>query len=1114
MQSLDVIFGEIQRSVGDPAKMVFWCERALRHDVVRSNPRLLAAAQVTYARGLRDLDSGDRRDNLERAVIALKEASAGYERLRDDEGLASAQHELGMVYKDRIAGDEQENIELSLICHSRALSISTTPEDRAMAAYGLARRYRARTVGDRSRNVESAIENFRIALLGYQAAGHTTRWADASSLLGVCYEERGTGSRRDNLEEAIGCHQAALDAYDEGSSAWARTAYDLGKAYARRIAGDEAGNLEIALDLFRRARKATDPRVDPERWANVNHSLGIAYNSRDHGDRAENLELAIEYLTEALRYLDPRRTPENWQITHQTLAASYDYRLAGDRGANLDRAVEHLTIALEAGGRSEDPQLWAMLQQSLGMVLLKRAQDGSPTGDPRADLRRAREALENVLSVRTREADPAGWARATQMMALVRQEEGLRSSAAPSGVDVPVEDAAPGPRRLDEKIAALRSTVEVYDRETDPEGWARSRLLLEDALREHADATGKEQHWAERADLLQSALEVHTVDSSPHLCVGIAFRHGHALAALGRWADAADAFCLAVEAAASQYPDALTVLSRRRHLESSASAARLASYCLARRGRLSEAVVMLERGRARALGDTLERDYGRLDELERAHPQLHRFYRDAAERLRRIQDAEHPSGDAGEVLTGLAGRLRAAREALDSAVRRIRRTPGFEDFLERPESSLLAEVVRPEAPLAYLNVTPWGSLTLLLSPRAAEEVTPLWSSFTAADLDDLLHRSASADSIFPMMAGYLRLLYNLVESHFPDGNSALTIGTLFNEPDAVHRAGREELHRLDVLGREIIEPLVHELRGLRPSRLVLIPCGTLALVPLHTIPYDGSRRCLIDEVPVSFAPSARVLRHARERAVLTGTGRPVLAGAGNPLPHPQPLWFATRELSEIATLFDQATCLYGEDATKTRLLDAARSASHVHLACHGAVPFAGRSAPYLELAGGERFTVDEIARRRPFPAARMVVLSACQSALVGSFKMADEEMGLPTAVMLSGTPGVIGTLWAVNDLPTSLLMERFYRLLLGQDGEALEPWDALRRAQRWLSELTAADVRRILAADPALRHLAEENESRTPGVRSILAALGDLDDPSARPFADAFYWAPFVYVGE
>lgn len=1112
-ESLDAILEQVERSVDDPESMVRSSERALRHDLVRNDLWLRAAVLVTFARGLRDRKDGDRGENLERAREALEEAVSAYERVGRDGGLVSALHELGIVYGKRVAGDRAQNIERSIACHSRELPLATAAADRAMAAYELARRYRARSGGDPAANTEAAIVNLRIAVEGYRESGRTSRLADASALLATCYEERRTGSRRDNLEEAIACYQVAVDAYEEGSSRWAETAYDLGKAYSRRTIGNEADNHELSLDLFRRTLRGTTPEESPERWSNINHALGVAYSARKRGDRAENIELAIEHLMEALRFIDPRRAPENWQITHQTLAAAYDYRLAGDRGANLDHAVEHLTIALNAGGREKDPQRWAMLQQTLGAIYLKRATEGSYGGDRGEDLRRAREALDNVLTVRTREADPAGWARAMQMMSVLKKERVPHAEAEPATARAP-ESAETRIHRVERNIATLRSTAEVCDRSTDPAKWAFNRGMLEEALGEHADATGQDGHWEERVDLLRGALEVYTPDSDPVACAMAALRLGNALAALGRWAEAADAFTLAVEAAEYQYPAALTVLSRRDHLESSAPAARLASYCLARAGRPLHAVVMLERGRARALGDTLERDHRRLDDLERDHPRLHRFYRDAAERLRRVQDAEHPSGDAGEVLTGLASRMRAAREALDSAVWRIRGTPGYEDFLEPPGASLLEETVRPEAPIVYLNATPWGFLTLVVSRRGSVEVTPLWASFTESDLDDLLHRSASADTTFPFMAGYLRLLYNIVETRFAGGSAALTSGALFDDADAVHRAGREELVRLNVLGGEIVRPLVDALHEPRPSRVVLIPCGTLALMPLHTIAYDDGGRCLIDDFAVSFAPSARVLRHARERAALAGTEPPVLAGVGNPLPHPRPLRFATRELSEISALFGEADCLYGEDATKDRLLDAARSATHVHLACHGAVPFAGRETPYLELAGGERLTLDEIARRRPFPAARLVVLSACQSALVGSFRLADEEMGLPTAVMLSGAPGVIGTLWAVNDLPASLLMERFYGLMLGDDTELMSPWEALGRAQRWLSGLTAAEVRSLVDADPALRHLAEENRSRSPGARSVLATLGEPDDPDSRPFADPYYWAPFVYVGE
>ncbi len=1061
----------IRSSAHNPPRMVFWCEKAVASAEVRAEPRTLAIVRFLYARALHDLDDGNQRANFERAIEVLEESVAETDPRSADESHVEALHELGLLYKGRVAGDVQANLERSIECHRRVLELTKAPDRRGMAAYELGRRYRARVAGERTANLDAAIANFRIAVDAYTQSGEAKRRAAASSALARALRERGT----------------ATDEPAPGGSAQA--SYELGIASSRR-AGDQAENHEAALRQFQQARRAADPRTDPELWSNINHALGITYSARDRGDRAENIERAIEHLTEALRYLDQKRNRGDWQITQQTLAAAYDYRLAGDHGANLDRAVEHLTAAIAAGGRGDDPRQWAMLHQSLGLVYLKRAQKGSPQGDRRQDLQLAEAALNEVLSIRTRSNDPAGWARATQILAIVQQEQAQKADIDPQL----------------QKIALLRASIEASDRSDDPEGWARGLVMLEDALEADGRTERQDEHWEERAQLLQGALTVHTVDNNPDLCAGIALRLGNALAALDRWEEALDAFTLAVDAGDSRYSEALTVLSRRQHVESTASAARLASYCLAKVGRLTDAVLMLERGRARALGDTLERDYGRLDELERSHPQLHRFYKDAAERLRRIQDAEHPSGDAGEVLTGLAGRMRTGRESLDSAVRRIRRTPGFEDFLEPPGEGLLEEVVRDDAPLAYLNLTPWGSLTLLVTKTPTIEITPLRSSFTEADMNDILHRSASAESIFPLMAGYLRLLYNVVESHFPDGNSALTDGVLFNDPGTVHRAGREELHRLDVIGRKLVKPLTDALG--HQSRVILVPSGLLALVPLHTIPYDEHGCTLIDDVPVSFAPSARVLRHARERAARTTTDRRVLAGVGNPLPHPQPLWFATRELSEIAKLFDESHCLYGENVTKDRLLNAARSATHVHLACHGAAPFSRSEAPFLEFSDGDRFTVHEIARRRPFPSARMVVLSACQSALVGSFQLADEEMGLPTAVMLSGTPGVIGTLWAVNDLPTSLLMEHFYELLLGP---TIDPWEALGRSQRWLSRLTADDVRRILAADPSLRRLAEENRSRTPGVESLLAAL---DDAEGQPFADPYYWAPFVYVGE
>jgi hypothetical protein len=96
-ESLDAVLEEIERSVGDPASMVRWCERALRHDLLRDAPWLRAAVLVTFARGLRDREDGDRGQNLERAREALEEAVSAYERVKPPPTSVACPSALGPV---------------------------------------------------------------------------------------------------------------------------------------------------------------------------------------------------------------------------------------------------------------------------------------------------------------------------------------------------------------------------------------------------------------------------------------------------------------------------------------------------------------------------------------------------------------------------------------------------------------------------------------------------------------------------------------------------------------------------------------------------------------------------------------------------------------------------------------------------------------------------------------------------------------------------------------------------------------------------------------------------------------------------------------------------------
>src|SRR5256885_3654725 len=60
----------------------------------------------------------------------------------------------------------------------------------------------------------------------------------------------------------------------------------------------------------------------------------------------------------------------------------------------------------------------------------------------------------------------------------------------------------------------------------------------------------------------------------------------------------------------------------------------------------------------------------------------------------------------------------------------------------------------------------------------------------------------------------------------------------------------------------------------------------------------------------------------------------------------------------------------------------------------------------------------------------------------------DEYVNLPTGFLFAGAPCVVSSLWAVYDLSSALVMDRFHQEWLG--GRSVGA--ALREAQRWRSE--------------------------------------------------------------
>jgi CHAT domain-containing protein len=142
------------------------------------------------------------------------------------------------------------------------------------------------------------------------------------------------------------------------------------------------------------------------------------------------------------------------------------------------------------------------------------------------------------------------------------------------------------------------------------------------------------------------------------------------------------------------------------------------------------------------------------------------------------------------------------------------------------------------------------------------------------------------------------------------------------------------------------------------------------------------------------------------------------------------------------------------------------------------------------------------------------VLSDCQTAVTEYKQLPEEAIGLPAGFLQAGVPGVIGSLWTVEDLSTALLMQRFYLNHLRGDPDdpararaPLAPDEALRQAQLWLRDrLTVRQVREYLAR-------VEKDKQISPAQASAYRREYEGRPEDELPFASPRYWAAFTAYG-
>jgi CHAT domain-containing protein len=923
-------------------------------------------------------------------------------------------------------------------------------------------------------------------------------WFEVQSRLGSFLLELRDGDRSANILRARASYKSILD-YNQNvlpSEAWAAAVC----GYANSLSADR----DASPAEFERSLALLDALVRRLRQAGNVDSLVVvlgcyadALVAAPSGDRDELIERALDMERERIRILGSAdRNPKLWGSAHNNLGRLYELRRRGARSQNIDDAVRALRAALEVRSRENDPVGRARVLRNLAIVLPEwSGADSQAIADAMADA--CRQEAEVIAG-----GDPRATARPAEWGGLAGE-----SSALDRNLDAYL--ALPPNVQVAQLQAAIEHHCKVIarlSRERTPAQWAewKGGLGRLQALLAHSRPEAVHEAHANLIDAVQAAASSRLrLTRSLHAAVGAL---GHQI---GEWNISLTGYASALAQSDVLFDEAATPESRSKELADMRGFALFGAYAATRLGNLNEAVRLAEEGRGRSMVEALataelitsnasserrieikgascrvtqlegelrkvehddvaavaEKTNNRLADALGLDPRLIKF---------RVTNPGIYTQDKTKDYIRITSELRAARATLRSALTKAR-TESSAVIPERLDAAaVIAVATKLECPIVYVLATVYGSAALSVSPDGK--------------LDSLPLNAINSDSTH-------KVLYGAGEK------PGYARGAMIGDASTL-RATLPDV--LDLLRVGIMEPLSQHLAALGHERAALIPLGSLGLLPLHA--------AIASSTPVfAYAPSARALSRAvAARARASGAPLSLLA-IGNPRRESiTPLPFATAEVRVAAqvTSWSQKTVFVGPDACLSNVVPPARAATHVHLACHGEFRPSDPMESALLLAGEEKITLEmlltgDVSLSSP----RLAVLSACQTANVEFRSLPDEVLGLPSGLLLAGVPGIVATMWPVDDRAAAFFSHRFYEELFVKKRE---PAAAVATAQRWLRDAPADELHaRAMSMRQTL--LKEDDEADV----AVSKTWRDLVSRPAndRPFSSPDFWAAFTYVG-
>jgi CHAT domain-containing protein/tetratricopeptide (TPR) repeat protein len=926
-------------------------------------------------------------------------------------------------------------------------------------------------------------------------------WIELQVCLGNFLLESPHGDRASNVARAQDAYRKVLShASLEGSfDTWVTATSGMANSLISNPAG-KPESFDEAFHLFDDLISAIRPRADSDKLAHVLSCYSQALANSPSGDSTENLERAIVLQKEAIGVIPRESDPFRWGRMKHNLGALYYRRQRGARSQNIDSAITVLREVLSVRTAEADPVGRCRTLRALALAYPRwSGADSLAHGEQLASA--ALEEAEQIEQSDTRAAvRKTGWA------GLARQRSALEE-------DLDEALQLPPTSRVDwleKMIANHRAALDITPRQTMPVRWSEWMGGLGRMLGQ-LGRLGRSDALQEAYICFQQALAAVTSNEQPRLWLQLQRRLGELCHQIGDWEGAHRAYASALQTSAALFDEAGAPESRARELADSRGYALLAAYAAARSGLVNNAVCCAEMGRARSLVESLaasELAFSHASEPVRAEVIGARHLIADLEQKMRQAEAGDPAVIAVNMLAKLAdsiggdpallqsrvtnegvqqldaglaeyvrlsAELRQSRAALRQALARARKESGEILPVVLSATDIVGVATKAGYPIIYLFATMHGSMALAVSPAGSIEAIQL-GLITSDDTRALLYGTENG-------AGFL------------DG------ATYGNE----ERFGTTLEECLPILRERVVVPIVGWIAKQGFARAALIPLGSLGLLPIHAATAN-------DEPALSYVPSARVLSRALALWNQRVDAQDVLFAVGDPSRDDEPaLRCAVAEVKGVARLFGQgnrATVLVGPQAETTAVHAGMSGATYLHFACHGRFRPSDPLESMLLLAGENRLTLGELLRGElDVSAARLIVLSACQTTNTEFRLRPDESLGFPAALLVAGVPGVVSTLWPVDDRVAALFCIRFYEEHL-QRGQA--PAVAVYKAQHWLQNAGAEELGKNVES---LRAALDPDDDEVDEAMSAMWRDLARRDPDHKPFSAPQFWAAFTYTG-